>query len=69
MICGWFILSNPREHTVNSHSKSLFTPLKTDMCGLGKSQSERVILLYHFSWDFNFGDLSGLMIFYTRRYV
>ena len=47
--------------------KSLFSPLKTGTCGLGKSQSERVILRYHFSWDFDLGDSSRLMVFYTRK--
>ena len=47
--------------------KSLFSPLKTGTCGLGKSQCERVILRYRFSWDFDLGDSSRLMIFYTRK--
>ena len=29
--------------------KSLFSPLKTGTRGMGQSQSERVILRYHFS--------------------
>ena len=34
---------------VNSQSTFLLPPLKSDMCGLGQSQSEKVILPYHFS--------------------
>ena len=58
--------------TVNSYSNSfrnsLFPPLKTGTCGLGQlkaqqKQSERVILRYHLSQDFNFGDSFRLMIF------